>query len=771
MQVKHEDFLEHFWVAGATGSGKSSFIQTLARQVINEGHGICIVDPHGSLYAEMLAWLATKSSRVKERVILFNPLDPKWAIGFNPLQLKPNSESAERKSSLLADMISKIFKADPMITVRMRRIMYHSFWLLMVHDLTLLEFHSLVTDEDYRSKLLSSLPDNHKLIKFWENEFPKNEKTRIEWSQSSLNKIDALADDPDFKLIFGQRQSTIDFQDILNNGKILLVNIPKGHLGDTASRLFGGFIVAQIQQEAMKRADNPFVSHPIFHLILDEFQNFVTDDIETMLTELRKAKIAVMLANQNYTQLEDNPKLQSAIRNSIGNLILFQTGTEDAEIFARDMFAPDLDMVKDVHLRYLDDELIAENVYRSLSEIHELTLRQITSLNKREFFYYRRGKPPARKMRTFNLPPTRLTPFLQSKITSLIDSRGIAHASFKEEAYQEIEIRSIEITEPEDPHPSYQVLGNEDQVLYSIENPLLTRLDTKKTRDYTKRDREILSTLFNYDKVLSKEQIITMFLSDLATTTQRNVLKRMVDHEYLQTNGAVYWLGMAGAQHIAAEMGMHYKDREFGFESKPRLDASFLPHLIDQNDFRILFEKAVSLTPEFQLIDWHNESFFRKNRDSPAYIKLNGDKSKREIRPDGLAVVSLTIGKHTIISRLAFELDRRASHGINDFIDDKVLPFIEYIKGSTYEARFGHQSGRWITIIRRAGMKRLLNLKKATEKAAGTHASLFLFALYDDCFPDEKLLKSPIFYQAGMDDTTTLPLFDYQEISSLLPPY
>jgi len=333
--------------------------------------------------------------------------------------------------------------------------MQRTFWLLAANNLTLLELEWLLTEPEIREPLLQHRQPTDRLLRYWRRggEFPTNSRTVTEWTQSTLNKAGAITDDPDIELVFGQQTSTIDFRQIMDEGLILLVNLSKGGVLSTTSHTFGAFIMAQFQQSAFTRADDPTASHRRFTLFLDEFQNYTTDDIEDILTETRKYKLSLTMAHQFYGQLRDNPELQAAVINTVGNLVCFRIGDADAQVFVRDIFQPDLDQERDKHIRYQDVPTIfgevkrrfEDTVYEPLPNIWEREARKLTTLKDREFWYKERGPSLPQKGKSLEMPDVVMTPYLQDAIDELVALSNERWARPKDELRREIQERQTQL--------------------------------------------------------------------------------------------------------------------------------------------------------------------------------------------------------------------------------------------------------------------------------------------------------------------------------------
>ncbi len=451
MQLSDDALARHVYVLGGTGVGKSRALESWLVQLIKANQGVGVIDPHGELYDNLLARIAKQGRRFFDKVVLFDPIDPDYTVGFNPLELRLG-EFPERRAQFLATVITKIFQADPAITVRMQRVMFHTFWLLIQSELTLTEFAPLLTDKQYRAKLLTPSTLDPKLRQFWEREFPSQDKTITDWIGSSLNKVDPLVTDPDFALILGQKKSTLDFRTLMDQGNILLVKLSKGVIGEAKTHLMGAFILAQIQLAALARANTQRSSLRRFHLFLDEFQNYTTDDIHQILAESRKYGLSLIMAHQFYDQLRDNPTLQAAVLSTVGNLICFQVGYQDAQRLVYDLFTPDIDEIKDVRTRKMPTGIRwwpytteQDIVWRPLSEIWELEARKLTELPPRFFWYKRRGGTEAELFRSLDMPDLIITPDLKKAIDTLRERSASHHGQPKDEIRNQLKVQTLPI--------------------------------------------------------------------------------------------------------------------------------------------------------------------------------------------------------------------------------------------------------------------------------------------------------------------------------------
>jgi hypothetical protein len=441
----------HAYVIGGTGTGKSRWLEDVFLQLMRDGIGVGNIDPHGELYNNLVARIAaTGDRRLWERVILVDPSDPEWSVGINPVQPR-NGELVERKAQFLAGVVARIWRADELLSARMTRMMLHSFWLLANQGLTLAELPLLLGNKEFRKKLIAREPIHSGARHYFANEFPRDDRTIVEWTQSTLNKAGQLAVDPEIRLMLGQQESTIDFQEILDQGLILLVNLSKGTLLAENAHILGGFVMAQLQQAALARARQPDKHHKQWVLFADEFHNYTTETIQEILVESRKYKLSLVFANQVFGYLREMPELQAAILNSVGNLICFRMGDKDAQIFAREIFQPSFEQVKDIRVRYQKvpffiwevNQRFDDAVYRSVEETWEYEMRKLTGLADRQFWWKQRGPAPARAFQSRYLPDVRMTPRLQDQIAEMKAISNQRWARRKRDVERDIQERQL----------------------------------------------------------------------------------------------------------------------------------------------------------------------------------------------------------------------------------------------------------------------------------------------------------------------------------------
>lgn len=396
------------WAVGQPGVGKSWAIASWASDDIRAGRGVGVFDPHQDLFRHVLkrtAILAAGDEALAKRVVIVNPLDPDWAVGINPLQLY-GEKTPERIAAFFTGVALKIWGFTATEAPRMTRLMTHTFMALAELGLTLVELPLFLSDGRWRQRVVERV--NNPAVKgYFLNEFPANERLRQEWTQSTLNKIGQLVLDPDLRLILGQRKNTVDFRDLMDRRRILLVNLPKGVMGTENSQLLGAFLLGMIQQAALSRADLPSGARSTFYLYLDEFQNYTTDHIQEILSESRKYGLSLILAHQYLGQLPQD--LKAAVKNAFGTLACFRVGYQDAAELAREVFSPNLEPSGGGGWRLQwwgrVPLVLPQGGQSSLPADWERHVQELTGLKTREFWVRQKGGSAALKQRSRELAP------------------------------------------------------------------------------------------------------------------------------------------------------------------------------------------------------------------------------------------------------------------------------------------------------------------------------------------------------------------------------
>ena len=337
VHLDHAARNRHVYVLGATGTGKSTLMANMIHQDIREGRGVCLIDPHGDLYDQIVESLPL--NRAKD-VVLFNPSLPDAAPGLNILECTGPNRS--RQVSFAINELLKILKRmyempeafGPMFETYFR----NALLLLLESDLpavTLMELSLIFESKTYRQFLLGRCR-NPIVVGFWKEIAEKacGESSLANIAPYITCKLNSFTHNAVIRPIIGQARSTMDFRNIMDRQKVLLVKLPKGLLGESDSQLLGSFILSRLFAVAMSRADIPDHKRRAFHLYVDEFQNFVNDSASFMLAEARKYGLHLTLANQNLSQLAASTGRQNvleAVLGNVGSLISFRVGAPDAD--------------------------------------------------------------------------------------------------------------------------------------------------------------------------------------------------------------------------------------------------------------------------------------------------------------------------------------------------------------------------------------------------------------------------------------------------------
>jgi hypothetical protein len=327
--IKTDDRRRHLYVIGKTGMGKSTLLENMLFSDIHAGRGIGLIDPHGDLVDAVLQFIPKERSN---DVVLFDPSDNDYPISFNILECRERDQRP-----LVASGIMSVFtKLWPDVwSGRMEHILRNTLLaLLETEGSSMLGIMRMFSDDAYRGKVVSRLSDP--LVRsFWEDEYATwSEKYRTEAIAAIQNKVGQLLSTPLIRNIVGQVSSSLDLRHAMDTGKIILVNLSKGRLGEDTSAFLGSMLVTKFQIDAMSRADIPERERRDFFLYVDEFQNFATESFATILSEARKYRLSLTMANQYVAQLligDRNTKLRDAVFGNVGTLLSFQVGSDDAE--------------------------------------------------------------------------------------------------------------------------------------------------------------------------------------------------------------------------------------------------------------------------------------------------------------------------------------------------------------------------------------------------------------------------------------------------------
>jgi len=371
-KIRTSDRYDHMHIIGTTGKGKSKLLEHMIYQDAIFGRGIALIDPHGNLADDVLSYLENsgffKIPGNLERLVYINPSRLDFSPGINLLELQKGEDPAEHANDII-----EVFKRswDLENAPVFEDVMFNSMMVLMENNLSIIEMPRLITDKPYRDSLLEKSEDPS-VYQFFKNRFdkwPKNEQAiRVE---STLNKISRITGSVRIRNIFGQLKSTINFREIMDEGKILIVDL--SYLSELSAKLFGGFITTLIQQAAMaRRTDKDFFAY------LDEFQLFVSTEggsktFSRTLAEARKRHLYLVLAHQQLNQLDE--RMRGALGN-VGTLVCFGLDRSDAELQAKRIFLP--------HGKNIKEQAKTDSQYPVYYPLYEDIEKYVQELDKRK---------------------------------------------------------------------------------------------------------------------------------------------------------------------------------------------------------------------------------------------------------------------------------------------------------------------------------------------------------------------------------------------------
>ena len=334
--IKQEDRLSHVYLIGKTGVGKSTLIEMLALQDLSAGRGFALIDPHGDLVENIAANIPPGQAN---RVIYLNAPDPSQPYGYNPLRRVRDDKIPLAVSGLL-ETLKKIW--PDAWGVRMEHVLRNTLYTLLERDdAKLPDILRLYSDDEFRKEIVGGIR-NQVVKNFWKYEFDEYPvRLRAEACAPIQNKLGALLSDPTLYRILVEPQIDLRFRSLMDEGKVLLVNVAKGRLGEDSALILGSLVVSTLGLAAFSRAELPSGERKSFFIYLDEFQNFTTLMLANMMSELRKYGVGLTLAHQHLHQLE--PDIRHAVLGNAATLISFRVGPDDASVLAKE-FQPKFDV-------------------------------------------------------------------------------------------------------------------------------------------------------------------------------------------------------------------------------------------------------------------------------------------------------------------------------------------------------------------------------------------------------------------------------------------
>ncbi len=347
VRITDNDRRRHFYAIGKSGTGKSTILENMIRQDIENGKGVAVVDPHGDLVEAAL--LRVPRERADD-VILFDPGDLERPMGLNLLE----AETAEQKEFVSQEALAIFIKlfGEEIMGPRLQHYFRNAVLTLMADEkegATILDIMRLFTDEAYQQMKVAKVT-NPVVNSFWHKEMAKSgQREKEEIIPYFAAKFGPFTTNAQVRNILGQTKSGFDFRKVMDEGKILLVNLSKGKLGDLNAKLLGMIMVSKLQMAAMSRVDTPEEERKDFYLYVDEFQNFVTESFASILSEARKYRLNLIVAHQyisQITQMSEGGKgkhedhtIKDAVFGNVGSMMCFKIGAQDAEYMAKE-FAP-----------------------------------------------------------------------------------------------------------------------------------------------------------------------------------------------------------------------------------------------------------------------------------------------------------------------------------------------------------------------------------------------------------------------------------------------
>ncbi|MBU0706708.1 type IV secretory system conjugative DNA transfer family protein [Patescibacteria group bacterium] len=326
--IKTADRRRHIYIIGKTGMGKSVLLENMIHSDVNTDKGLAVIDPHGDLADAVIDFVP--SHRTNDVVIL-DPSDVSHPFAFNMLEYTENANKRNLMASGLLGVFKKMYAES--WGPRLEHILRNCLLALVEYPNTsMLGIMRILVDAEYRKKVVASI-ENPMVKSFWIDEFGKmQDRMRTEAISPIQNKVGQFLSSPMIRNIVGQVKSTVNIRFMMDSGKIIIVNLSKGKIGEDNSSLLGSMLITKFQLDAMSRADIDEKERTDFYLYVDEFQNFATDAFATILSEARKYKLNLVMANQYVAQMPE--EVRDAVFGNVGTSLCFQVGFDDAEYFS-----------------------------------------------------------------------------------------------------------------------------------------------------------------------------------------------------------------------------------------------------------------------------------------------------------------------------------------------------------------------------------------------------------------------------------------------------
>lgn len=469
-------FNSHLYVVGASGQGKSKFLQQLLFQLAVTGSGCGVFDPHADLASDLLAelasyptpaWLSDQKNR--ERVIYLDPSRTDYLIPCNIL--KSSCSTPYEIAENVVEAFRRVWPETLAEAPRFAQILRNGALTLALNGLSLLELEPLLTNKDFRLRLLETTPDPL-VVSFFMHQYDKWGREQAIFASPVLNKVSAFLFKPQVRLMLGANENRLDFREIIDSGKVLVVNLGGFHDEET-QRLLGALLITALEQAAFSRSNQAPEARKPFFAMIDEFPLFCSRDqtsLARILSECRKYRLHLGLAHQTITQLPGQ-RIQGALENAKLKII-FGTGRQTAEAIVKDLFLPDPKAIK----HEIEDATVADRthpLFNPLQEQFEGFVQQIQKQSPQQVLVKLPGTEKVTSARTPMVPQSRISDQrLEEWKRYLARQRGKAYADLEAEVSERTQRLGLPTMQPQPTEPARAI--NEDDVWQPIgDKPIL----------------------------------------------------------------------------------------------------------------------------------------------------------------------------------------------------------------------------------------------------------------------------------------------------------
>lgn len=514
--IKAKDRTKHMYVVGKTGMGKSTLLENMAIQDIQNGEGLAFLDPHGGTAEKLLEYIPEE--RIQD-VLYFAPFDLENPISFNVME---NVEADKRH--LVASGLMSVFEKiwEDAWSARMAYILNNTILALLEYpDATLLGINRMLADKDYRKKVVENLKDPS-VKSFWIDEFGKyTERFAAEATPAIQNKVGQFTSNTLMRNIIGQPKSAFDLREIMDTKKILIVNLSKGRVGEGNVNLLGSMLITKIYLAAMSRADvsaSAKENLPNFYLYVDEFQSFANKSFADILSEARKYKLNLTIAHQYIEQMSD--EVRAAVFGNVGTMITFRVGAIDAEVLEKE-FAPTFtaeDLVNlgfiQIYLKLMIDGVSSQpfsaTSLATIAPTHP-SFKEKAITFSREFY----GKPRAlveEKIKQWHEPVTTQTPKPKAPPSRPSADTAKLQKTYKPYRPQTITQPKVEKIEKDIPKPEKTISLNNLKSMSSVHTLKTQKEPSKENRlDLRNALASVMKEKTQYSQPQNEKKIIQQY--------------------------------------------------------------------------------------------------------------------------------------------------------------------------------------------------------------------------------------------------------------------